>query len=151
MRLTARRSERSAAAVVRLVDELCQSALEVLEIKVKVDDLVDGDRLRRHDRLQLRLGNGFVDFVDCATRDGQYDDERDLALRARDLQVETLLFVAEDLDVAAFEAASADRAVVKPGSVADELDDAHRVDILRRENQRLPSMHAQPSGPTTAE
>src|SRR5450759_1049848 len=96
MRLTARRSERSAAAVVRLVDELCKSALEVLEIKVKVDDLVDGDRLRRHDRLQLRLGTGFVDFLDRATRDGQHDDERDLALRARDLQVETLLFVADD-------------------------------------------------------
>src|SRR5260221_10955351 len=123
---------RSAAAVVRLVDELCERALEVLQIHVKVEDLVDRDRLGRDHR--LRLGNGLLDLLDRAARDRQHDDERHLALRARHLQVESLLFVAEDLDVAAFEAASADRAVVEAGSVADELDDAHRWPILRRAN-----------------
>src|SRR5260370_33696578 len=115
---------RSAAAVVRLVDELRERALEVLEIHVKVEDLVDRDRLGGNDR--LRRGNRLLDLLDGAARDRQHDDEGHLALGARDLQVESLLFVAEDLDVAAFEAASADRAVVEAGSVADELDDAHR-------------------------
>ena len=123
---------RSAAAVVRLVDELCERALEVLEIHVKVEDLVDCDRLGGNDR--LRRGNRLLDLLDGAARDRQHDDEGHLALGARDLQVESLLFVAEDLDVAAFEAASADRAVVEAGSVADELDDAHRWPILRPAN-----------------
>src|SRR6202521_1860877 len=123
---------RSAAAVGRLVEELCERALECLEVEVKVEDLVDRDRLGGHDR--LRLGNRLLDLLDGAPRDRQHDDERHLALRARDLQVESLLFVAEDLDVAAFEATSADRAVVEAGSVADELDDAHRGPILRPAN-----------------
>src|ERR1700688_3240250 len=111
---------RSAAAVIRLVEELCERALEGLQIKVKIEDLVDRDRLRGHHR--LRLGNRLLDLFDCAARDRQHDDERHLALRARDLQVKPLLFVAEDLDVAAFEAASADRAGVKAGSVADRSE-----------------------------
>src|SRR5580704_9499234 len=127
MRLT-----ESAAAVVRLVEELCERALERLEVKVKVEDLVDRDRLRGHHRLRFR--NRRLDLFDCGPRDRQHDDERHLTLRARDLQVEPLLFVAEDLYVAAFEAASADRAVVEAGSVADELDDAHREPILRPAN-----------------
>src|SRR5258707_563639 len=144
---------RSAAAVVRLVDELCERALEVLEIHVKVEDLVDCDRLGGHDR--LRRGNRLLDLLDSAARDRQHDDEGHLALGARDLQVESLLFVAEDLDVAAFEAASADRAVVEAGAVADELDDAHRRPsyaprIRQPARYRLPSMHVQPEGPTTA-
>src|SRR5260370_577767 len=36
---------RSAPAVVGLVDELLQRALEVLQVQVKVEDLVDADRL----------------------------------------------------------------------------------------------------------
>jgi uncharacterized protein len=110
--------------VVRLVEELCERALEGLQIKVKVEDLVDRDRLGGDHR--LGLGNRLLDLFDGAARDREHDDERHLALGARDLQVKSLLFVAEDLDVAAFEAASADRAVVEAGSVADELDDAHR-------------------------
>ena len=93
---------------------------------MKVEYLVDRDRLGREDRLQLRLGNDLLDLLDGAPGDGQHDDERHLALGARDLQVEPLFFVAQDLYVAAFQAPSADRAVVEPSSVADELDDAHR-------------------------
>src|SRR5258708_578943 len=132
MRLVALLLPRLAPAVVRLVEELCERALEGLQIKVKVEDLVDGDRLCGDHG--LRVGNRLCDLLDCATRDRQHDDEGHLALRARDLKVKPLLFVAEDLDVAAFEAASADRAVVEAGSVADELDDAHREPILRRAN-----------------
>jgi uncharacterized protein with PIN domain len=117
---------RSAAAVVRLVEELCERALECLEIEVKVEDLVDRDRLGREGWLQLRLGNDLLDLLDGASSDRQHHDERHLALGARDLQVEPLFLVAEDLYVAAFQAPSADRAVVEPSSVADELDDAHR-------------------------
>src|SRR5258708_36534292 len=123
---------RSAAAVVRLVEELCDRALESLQIEVKVEDLVDGDRLGGDHR--LRFGNRLFDPFDRATRDPQHDDEGHLALPARDLQVKPLLFVAEDLDVAPFEAASTYRAVVEAGPVADELDDAHREPILRRAN-----------------
>src|ERR1700682_225992 len=117
---------RLAAAWVRLLDELEERALEALEIKVKVEDLVDGDRLCHRDRLDLTLGDHLLDLFDGAARNCEHDDERHLALGARDLQVESLLLMAEDLDLATFQAASANRAVVKPGSVADELDDAHR-------------------------
>src|SRR5207245_10477412 len=44
----------------------------------------------------------------------------------RDLAVVTIRLMAQDLDVAAFQAASADRTEEEPGPVADELDDAHR-------------------------
>src|ERR1700674_5527083 len=144
---------RSAAAGVRLLDELCERALEVLEIKVEVDDLVNADRLRSHDRLDLSLGNLRLDFLNGSPGDSEHDDECHLALRARDLKVEALLLVAQDLHIAAFETASADRAVVEPRSVADELDDAHRRPILRRVNSGylLPSMHVHPAGPTAAE
>src|SRR3979411_2935943 len=98
---------------------------------MEVEDLVDGDRLCGEDRLRLLLRNRLLDLFYCATRDGEHDDEGHLALRARDLKVEALLLVAENLDIAALEAASADRTVVKTGSVADELDDAHRRPILR--------------------
>src|SRR5260370_41278217 len=49
---SSRKMRRSAAAVVRLVDELCERALEVLEIHVKVEDLVDRDRLARNHPLR---------------------------------------------------------------------------------------------------
>src|SRR5216683_4421472 len=117
---------RLAAASVRLLDQLQESALEALEIKVKVEDLIDGDRFCRHDRLDLALGDHLLDLLGGTAGDREHDDERHLALGARDLQVEALLLMAEDLDFAPFEAASADWAVVEPGSVADELDDAHR-------------------------
>src|SRR5258708_3736715 len=154
MRLISRLVPRSAAAVVRLVGELCERGLGGLPVKGKIQDLVDGDRLCGDHGLPV--GNRLCDLLDCATRDRQHDDEGHLALRARDLKVKPLLFVAEDLDVAAFEAASADRAVVEAGSVADELDDAHREPILRRANwytrpSRLPSTHVQPAAPTTAD
>src|ERR1700674_265350 len=127
---------RLAAAGVRLLDELSESALEVLQVQVEVDDLIDGDGLRRSHGFTHRLRDGLLDFLNRPARDREHDDEGHLALRARDLEVETLLFVAEDLDIAAFEAAAADRAVVEPRTVADELDDAHRRPILRPEKRR---------------
>src|SRR5260370_8857877 len=44
---------RSAAAVVRLVEELCDRALESLQIEAKVEDLVDADRLGGDPPLRL--------------------------------------------------------------------------------------------------
>src|SRR4029077_4498382 len=41
-----RRPPPLAAAGIRLLDELFERALEVLQVEVKVEDLVDGDRLR---------------------------------------------------------------------------------------------------------
>src|SRR4030081_1366420 len=117
----ARARQRSAAAGVRLLDELRESALEVLEIEVKVDDLVDGDRLRSRDSLNLPLRNFRLDSLDGTACNREHDDECHLALCASDLQVEALLLVAQDLHIAAFETASANRAVVEPRSVADEL------------------------------
>src|ERR1700694_4334870 len=117
---------RLAAAAVRVVGELGERALEVLEEEVKVDDLVDGDRLSRRDGLEIALGDHLLDFLDCAAGDREHHDEGHRALGARDLQVESLLLMTEDLDIAALEASSANRAVVEPGSIADELDDAHR-------------------------
>src|SRR5258708_2962706 len=117
---------RLAAASVRLLDQLQESALEALEIKVKVEDLIDGDRFCRHDRLDLALGDHLLDLLGPPPSHPHHDHTPHLPLAARDLQVEALLLMAEDLDFAPFEAASADWAVVEPGSVADELDDAHR-------------------------
>src|SRR5919109_2768714 len=132
-----------AAAVVRQLDELFERALEALEIEVQVEDLVDADRLRFHDRGFGRsvLMRHRLDLVHRAARDREHDDERHLALRARDLQMESLILVAENLDVAAFQAAPADRTVVIAGSVADELDDAHRSDpyYARRLRRKSPS------------
>src|SRR5262245_41356587 len=119
----------SAAGVVVLVYELFERALKALQVEVQVEDLVDADRLGRGDR--LRDGFDALDLLHCGARDRQHHDEGDLALRTRDLEVEALVLVAQDLNVAAFEAASADRAVVKAGAVADELDDAHDWPILR--------------------
>src|SRR6202171_6053463 len=126
---------RLAAAGVRLLDELFESALEVLQVQVEVDDLVDGDGLRRSHGFAHRLRDRLLDFLDRSTRNCEHDDEGHLALRARDLEVEALLFVTEDLDIAAFEAAPADRAVVETRTVADELDDGHRGPILRPEKR----------------
>src|SRR4029077_18492737 len=126
------RSARSAATVVGLLDQLSQRALEALQVDVQVDDLVDADRLRRRDALAHRLRDRVLDFLHRAPRDREHDDERHLALRARDLQVETLVLMAENVNVAALQAAPAYRAVVEPSPVADELDDAHRDPILRR-------------------
>src|ERR1700682_4710233 len=127
---------RLAAAGVRLLDELFESALEVLQVEVEVDDLIHCDGLRRSRRVARRFRDRLLDLLDRPAGDREHDDEGHLALRARDLEVEALLFVAEDLDVATFEAASADRAVVEPRAVADELDDAHRDPILRPEKRR---------------
>ncbi len=95
-------------------------------------DLVDADRLSSRHRLRRGLRLNALDFVHAGAGYGQHDDERHLALRAFDLKVKTLLLVAEDLHIATLKAAPAHRAVVKPRSVADELDDAHRKAILRR-------------------
>src|SRR5216683_2768865 len=57
-----RRPPRSAAAVIRLVDELGERALEVLQIHVKVEDLVNRDRLGRPAR--PRFGNRLLDLLD---------------------------------------------------------------------------------------
>ena len=72
-------------------------------------------------------GRRGLDLFHRPAGDGEHDDERDLALRAGDLEVETLFLVAEHLDVAAFQAAPAHRTVVEASPIADELDDAHRV------------------------
>src|SRR5947207_573043 len=118
--------EELTAAVVWLVDQLFERALEVLQVEVKVDDLVDADRLGHGHRFLDALNRGVLDLFHRASRDRKHDDEGDLALRARHLEVKPLVLMAEYLHVAALQAASADRAVVKPGAVADELDDAHR-------------------------
>src|SRR5579859_6156172 len=118
---------RSAADVVRLVDQLREGSLEALEEEVEVDDLVHADRLGCDHGLSRRLRNAGLDLLDRAAGDGEHDDECHLALRACDLEVKALFGVAEDLHIAALEVAPAHRAVVEPSPVADELDDAHRV------------------------
>src|SRR5438093_11609665 len=118
--------EELTAAVVWLVDQLFERALEVLQVEVKVDDLVDADRLRHGHRFLDGLNRGVLDLFHGASRNGEHDDEGDLALRARHLEVKPLVLMAEDLHVPALQAAPTDRPVVKPGAVADELDDAHR-------------------------
>src|SRR5438309_11820524 len=122
-----------------------------------VEDLIHADRLGlRLDRTRPH-GSHRLDLLDRAACDREHDDERHLALGAGDLKVEPFILMTEDLDVAALEAASAHRAVVEPSPVADELDDAHRAaNITPRgkppnADQRCPSMHVQPLGPTTAE
>src|SRR6266699_310083 len=85
----------------------------------------------RRRRLGRRLDR--LDLVNSATGNREHNDERHLALGACDLEIEALVLMAENLDVAAFKAAPAHRAVVEPSPVADELDDAHRGPILRRE------------------
>src|SRR5712692_10396376 len=117
-------SARSAAAVVRLLDQLSQRALEVLQVEVQVADLVDADRLRRRDGLADRLRCRVLDLLHRAPSDREDHDESHLALRARDLQVKALVLMAENVHIAALQAAPANRAVVEPGPVADELDDA---------------------------
>jgi uncharacterized protein len=117
--------------VVGLLEELRQGALEALEHEMKVDDLVDADRLASLHRLRRAVRLDAVD-IDCAACYREHHDEGHLALCACDLKVEPLLLVAEDLDTATLEAAPAHRAVVEPRTVADELDDAHRKPILRR-------------------
>src|SRR5260370_16776951 len=93
---------------------------------MQVEDLVHADRLAC--RRQFFFGRCLdgLDLFHCAARDRNHDYESHLALRARDLDVEALLLVTEDLDVTAFQAASAHGTVVEAGPVADELDDAHR-------------------------
>src|SRR2546421_1479476 len=118
----------AAAGWIRLVDQLRERALEALEIKVKVEDLVDADGLRGRHRLLGRFGRRIFDFLHRAARDCEHDDESHLALRTRHLEAKTLVLVAQYLDVAALQAAPADRAVVKARPIADELDDAHRSD-----------------------
>src|SRR5437667_1792159 len=118
----------AAAGWIRLVDQLRERALEALEIKVKVEDLVDADGLRGRHRLLGRFGRRIFDFLHRAARDCEHDDESHLALRTRHLEAKTLVLVAQYLDVAALQAAPADRAVVKARPIADELDYAHRSD-----------------------
>src|SRR5947209_7123837 len=109
----AARAVRSAAAVVGLLDQLLERALEVLEVQVEVEDLVGADRFRGHGLEGGGRSDGF-DLLHRASGDREHDDERDLALGARDLEVEPLLLMAQDLDVAALEAPPAYRAVVEP-------------------------------------
>jgi hypothetical protein len=87
--------------VVRVLDQVGEGALVVLEVKVEVEDLVDGDRLDLGDLDDLRLSRELRIFHGGA-RDREHDDESHLALSARDLQVETLVLVAENLNVATF-------------------------------------------------
>src|SRR5580765_4897139 len=115
----------SAPAVVGLVDQLPQRALEVLEVEVEVDDLIDADRLSGGDRFLDRLRGRGLDFLNGPARDREHHDESDLALGAGHLEVETLFLVTQDLDVTTLQAASAHRPVVEPRAVADEVDDAH--------------------------
>src|SRR5207245_9193582 len=129
--------EELTAGVVWLVEQRLYRAREGLQVEVKVDDLVDADRLRHGHRFLDGLNRGVLDLFHGASRNGEHDDEGDLALRARHLEVKPLVLMAEDLHVAALQAASTDRAVVKPGAVADELDDArrrrHRTPRIRRQ------------------
>src|ERR1700693_6437099 len=98
---------RLAAAAIRLLDELSESALEALQVQVEVEDLVDGDGLWHSHGFARRFGDRLLDFLDRPARDREHDDDSHLALGARHLEVEALLFVAQDLDFAAFEAAAA--------------------------------------------
>jgi uncharacterized protein len=126
-----------------LLDELCEGALEALEHEVKVEDLVHAYRLSRCDRFRHGLGLDALNLFDGAARDSKHDDERHLALRASDLKMKALLLVTEDLYIAALEAAPANRTVVKPSPVADELDDAHReTHITPRESALAPAFDA---------
>src|SRR6266571_6224544 len=109
----------AAAGWIRLVDQLRERALEALEIKVEVEDLVDADGLRGRHRLRGRFGRRVLDSFHRPARDREHDDESHLALSARDLEAKTLLLMAEYLHVAALQAAPADRAVVKPRPIAD--------------------------------
>src|SRR2546428_13467126 len=93
---------------------------------MKVEDLVDADGSHLQHRRARRLWRGVFDLLHRAAGDREHDDERHLALSARDLEPKTLLLGAEDLHVAALQAAPADGAVVKPRAVANELADAHR-------------------------
>src|SRR6266851_2008396 len=126
IRLTCGPGARSAPAVVGLVDELRKRALEVLQIEMQIEDLVHADRLAC--RRQFFFGQCLdsLDLFHGAACDCNHNNESHLALCARDLDVEALLLVTEDLDVTAFQAASAHGTVVEAGPVADELDDAHR-------------------------
>src|SRR5712692_121940 len=110
----------SAPAVVRLVDELLQRALEAFQIEVQVEDLIDADRFAGRCRLNAGGSLHALDLLDRSACDRQHDDERHLALGAGDLQVEPLLLMAEDLDLTALQAAPAHRTVVEPGPIADE-------------------------------
>src|SRR5712691_3928438 len=107
------------------MDEFGEGALEALQVEMQVEDLVHADRLRGRDGLLDRPRDRALDLVDRAAGDREHDDEGDLALSARHLEVKALVLMAQDLDVAPFQAASADGAVVKPRAVANEIDDAH--------------------------
>src|SRR5207253_9007994 len=130
---------------------------------MKVEDLVDRDRLRLHHYRLLDELSRTNRLLHRAARDSEHDDKRHLALRARHLEVKSLLLVAEDLDITALDAAPADRAVVEPRPIANELDDAHRSDpyyaprlgpevaeVFRPSLHRRPSMHVPPHGPPLA-
>ena len=153
---TESRDARAAAAgsVVVSIDSTSSTAPPAIaSTTVHVEDLIHADRLGlRLDRTRPHGSHRF-DLLDRAACDREHDDERHLALGAGDLKVEPFILMTEDLDVAALQAAPADRAVVEASPVADELDDAHRRPILRRKTRhhRCPSMHVHPSGPTTAE
>ena len=56
--------------------------------------------------------------------------------------MKALLLMAEDLHIAALQAASADRAVVEPSPVTDELDDAHREAHITPGESRLAAIAA---------
>src|SRR5712691_12112253 len=102
------------------MDEFGEGALEALQVEMQVEDLVDADRLRgRHGLLGRRLDHA-LDLVDRAAGDREHDDEGDLALSARHLKVKALVLMAQDLDVAPFQATSAVVAVVKRRAVANE-------------------------------
>src|SRR5437899_1456020 len=117
---------RSAPAVVGLVDELLERALEVLHVEMQVEDLVHADGFARQRQLLFDRRLDGLDVFDRSAGDGEHHYESHLALRAGDLEVKPLLLVTEDLDVTAFQAAPAHRTVVEAGPVADELDNAHQ-------------------------
>src|SRR2546430_17103381 len=59
--------EELTAAVVWLVDQLFERALEGLQVEVKVDDLVDADRLRHGHRFLDGLNRGVLDLFHGAS------------------------------------------------------------------------------------
>src|SRR5438132_13600923 len=69
MRLNAEPVSRSAAAGIRLLDQLCESALEALEIEMKIEDLVDADGFHLHHRRARRLCGGVLDLLNRAAGD----------------------------------------------------------------------------------
>src|SRR5438445_12708457 len=114
--------EELTAAVVWLVDQLFERALEGLQVEVKVDDLVDADRLRHGHRFLDGLNRGVLDLFYGASRNGEHDDEGDLALRARHLEVKPRVIIAVDMHVGGPKAALTERDAVNPIAVTDTYE-----------------------------